>query len=267
MYYCFFSIMPSLAQIEKKVTYDYRVMFNYTFQIDKEDSTLKISEVMFLQTGPLYSVFSGYNLHLRDSTLEEMSKLTSPPSEIPKRPPPIQVHYKIFKEMEEKQFHYITAFGVKRASYKEELPSFNWHLDETEEMTIAGYLCKKATTSFAGRDYIAWYTPDITLSNGPYKFYGLPGLILSIYDTNKHHVFTATSVVKQSQTLELKKWGGLFLQTFDTKAEFLVYSQTLKDNPALMYQQDLIAVPPDVLEKVVDKIRKGIKKYNNPIEL
>jgi GLPGLI family protein len=53
---------------------------------------------------------------------------------------------------------------------------------------------KKATTEFAGRTYVAWYTTEISIADGPYKFHGLPGLILSIYDTNKHYQFTVSSI-------------------------------------------------------------------------
>lgn len=42
----------------------------------------------------------------------------------------------------------------------------NWKLYD-EETEILGYKCKKATTSFAGRDYIAWYSTEISISDGP----------------------------------------------------------------------------------------------------
>ncbi|MCY1635974.1 GLPGLI family protein, partial [Marinifilum sp. D737] len=49
--------------------------------------------------------------------------------------------------------------------------------------------CKMATCNFAGRNYQAWYTIEIPISDGPYKFKGLPGLIVRIADVNKEHVF------------------------------------------------------------------------------
>ena len=58
------------------------------------------------------------------------------------------------------------------------------------DSTILGYTCHKATTRFRGRDYVAWYTEEIPLSYGPYKFRGLPGLITCIYDKDRDHVFT-----------------------------------------------------------------------------
>ena len=58
---------------------------------------------------------------------------------------------------------------------------FKWNLSN-ETKKIGSFLCYKATTTFRGRHYIAWYSPDIPLSFGPWKLQGLPGLILEAYD-------------------------------------------------------------------------------------
>ena len=50
---------------------------------------------------------------------------------------------------------------------------------------IKTYTCKKATTHFRGRDYIAWFTTDIPIVAGPWKFNGLPGLVIDIEDTRR----------------------------------------------------------------------------------
>lgn len=63
------------------------------------------------------------------------------------------------------------------------LHHFNWTIDTAETRNIQGYDCSKASTPFRGRDYIAWFTPDIPVPFGPWKFGGLPGLILEVQDT------------------------------------------------------------------------------------
>ena len=68
----------------------------------------------------------------------------------------------------------------------ENIPPQSWSI-EMDTMTVFNYLCQKATTTFRGRDYIAWFATDLTISEGPWKLYGLPGLILKAYD--KEHVF------------------------------------------------------------------------------
>lgn len=82
----------------------------------------------------------------------------------------------------------------------EKLPTFDWEIgNETKE--ILGYQVQKATTHFRGRDYEAWFAPEIGISNGPYKFHGLPGLILDIHSKDGKYEFTAYGL-KLNQKLE-----------------------------------------------------------------
>lgn len=61
---------------------------------------------------------------------------------------------------------------------------FHWQiLDEIEE--ILGYRCQKAKVEYAGRSYTAWFTTEIPINDGPWKFWGLPGLILKVTDNQK----------------------------------------------------------------------------------
>lgn len=54
------------------------------------------------------------------------------------------------------------------------------HEDTT---TILNIVCQKATMEFRGREYTAWFTMDIPINDGPWKLYGLPGLILKAEDS------------------------------------------------------------------------------------
>lgn len=70
----------------------------------------------------------------------------------------------------------------------ETIPVFKWDIENIETKKIGDYICKKAATSFRGRNYIAWYTLDFPTQFGPWKFNGLPGLIMEVYDeTNRYH--------------------------------------------------------------------------------
>ena len=73
----------------------------------------------------------------------------------------------------------------------EKISPQQWQFMEEEETEILGYLCQKAVCRFQGRNYTAWFTLDIPINDGPYKFYGLPGLILKIEDSEKLFQFTA----------------------------------------------------------------------------
>ena len=88
--------------------------------------------------------------------------------------------------------------------YKEVVPKQNWIiLNETKQ--IAGYKCQKATCRFRGRDYVAWFTREIPVSAGPWKFNGLPGLIVKIHDTKEHYDFELYSVKKIKKAIVFDK--------------------------------------------------------------
>jgi GLPGLI family protein len=57
-----------------------------------------------------------------------------------------------------------------------------------------GYECYKATGNFRGRNYTAFYTPKIPIADGPFKFSGLPGLILKISSDDNYTSFEATKI-------------------------------------------------------------------------
>ena len=68
--------------------------------------------------------------------------------------------------------------------YEEEMPVMEWRIIQDDTTTILGYPCNKATVRFRGRDYIAWFTSDIPIPYGPWKFNGLPGTILQITESS-----------------------------------------------------------------------------------
>lgn len=63
-----------------------------------------------------------------------------------------------------------------------------------EQKMIGGIPCLKAMTQFKGRGYTAWYAPSITITDGPWKLGGLPGLILEAYDDADQWHMTLTSI-------------------------------------------------------------------------
>lgn len=75
--------------------------------------------------------------------------------------------------------------------YSDSVPSQEWSFSDEDTDPIMDYECSKATTEFAGRNYTAWFTPEIPLPFGPYKFGGLPGLILKLEDAEQQYIWEA----------------------------------------------------------------------------
>lgn len=79
------------------------------------------------------------------------------------------------------------------AYYTEPYPLQQWSIG-TETQTILGYKCQKATCHWRGRNYVAWFAPSIPVKAGPWKFGGLPGLILKLQDTDGVYRFEAVQI-------------------------------------------------------------------------
>jgi GLPGLI family protein len=141
-----------------------------------------------------FSLFLSERSHFTDSasakdlfTNDNLAQLTMQIRQKSKGFYKAQWIYKFSKKI--KSYHQI---GASFQTYEESFPLMEWHiLKDSEE--VAGYSCQKATTNFAGRDYVAWFTTEIPYQDGPYKFSGLPGFIVQVQDTQKHYTFSLKS--------------------------------------------------------------------------
>jgi GLPGLI family protein len=100
-----------------------------------------------------------------------------------------------FKDFSSNLFTQYTrmSYGLKPYQYSEDIPVQDWEIGE-DTLTVAGYLCQKATCTFRGRNFTAWFAIEIPIQNGPWKFGGLPGLILKVYDDDKLYEFECTKI-------------------------------------------------------------------------
>lgn len=77
--------------------------------------------------------------------------------------------------------------------YDEPLSLMDWKMSfETKE--ILGYQCFKAECDFRGRHWTAWFTMQIPVQDGPWKFSGLPGLILQMEESRGHYAFRCIGI-------------------------------------------------------------------------
>lgn len=77
--------------------------------------------------------------------------------------------------------------------YEEDMPHFDWQLGDSTR-TILGYECREARCSFRGRDWRVFYCEEIPVMDGPWKFCGLPGLIMSACDKNNDYSFECIGI-------------------------------------------------------------------------
>jgi GLPGLI family protein len=100
---------------------------------------------------------------------------------------------KLFKDYTTDYLVYEERLGRDYHIIKEDLKLFKWN-EVGQRDTILGYLCKTAFAEFRGREYQAFYTKDLPFTAAPWKFHGLPGVILKVITTDDVLVYEAQSV-------------------------------------------------------------------------
>ena len=75
-------------------------------------------------------------------------------------------------------------------AYTEAIPSIEWHI-LPDTLTVMGYVCQKATAVFRGRQWDVWFSLSLPFGSGPWKFSGLPGLVLRAEDRDRLFEFEA----------------------------------------------------------------------------
>lgn len=158
--------------------------------------------------------------------------------------------------------------------------SQKWILTD-EKKTIQNHLVQKAETNWGGRKWTAWFSPEIPFQYGPYKFNGLPGLIMEIYDSQNNFSFKLIKSEKLSETQKMAfdhiyKIGVPVNREKYVKAKLTFYNDPLgfvkngefelaDGNWALL--QDGTKLTKDNFREVRQRQQKNIRKYNNPLEL
>lgn len=79
--------------------------------------------------------------------------------------------------------------------YEDDLNPQDWNIEDSTK-TVLGHECQKATCNFRGRQWTAWFATDVPISDGPWKFGGLPGLVMEVYDKGRQQYFCINGLQK-----------------------------------------------------------------------
>ncbi|MGN0032604.1 MAG: GLPGLI family protein [Candidatus Limimorpha sp.] len=241
-----------------------QVMYRLTYIEDTNHLNYKCQEKMILFTGDVASSFQPYNGYKFDKVgrqkRAEGTMIEWLSSGISSNEFISNFFFRIYKRQDDRTITTTDRVPLSASfKYEEKADAFNWEITE-ETAVIEGYMVQKACCDFGGRRWEAWFTPEIPYSEGPYKFCGLPGLILNIADTDGHYVFELLSI-------EVPEPGTMveFLDRDDyvvsTKKEFF---KAFDDN-----QKNLINTVKDNGgdAQMSQRISRSAKSKNNPIEI
>ena len=142
-----------------------------------------------------------------------------------------------------------------------------------EVCTILGYRCRKAMCRFRGRTWTAWYVSEIPISDGPWKFAGLPGLILKVEDDRGHYSFSCIAVRNNAKPIVM--WNYDYKEAtreetwkFDKDCYSDLYDYALRLDPNAQLLADVVDASGRMVE--VEITRGGAYKMAwpyNPLEL
>lgn len=165
-------------------------MYDYCYMADTTDAASAVRDRMILQIGSDVSKFSSFRMMQIDSLLG-----ISTADQVRANPARYigGETFSIYKNYPAGKFTFTDKISSDWFSFEEDVPVQEWILTE-ETKEIAGYPCRSAECEFRGRRYTAFYTEEIPVADGPWKFGGLPGFIMEVSDTEGHYSFVCVGI-------------------------------------------------------------------------
>ncbi|TXF75805.1 GLPGLI family protein [Chryseobacterium sp.] len=177
-----------------------RILYEYTFKLDSTDRGNAEKEMMVLDIGKDGSHFYSYQKFVYDSLvaaeLKKSAATMSTHIDLSKMRNTSKIGSRVTKKYPGFETILHTSVGGEPFTIAEQR-KMQWNiLPETKN--IGGFKAQKATTEFGGRKWTGWFTDEIQIQDGPYKFSSLPGLILEVGDEKGDHVFRFAGSSKRS---------------------------------------------------------------------
>lgn len=169
---------------------DYSCLYNLEYK-RKDNSKGEEQFILEINSKEEKSVFLSYPTYkLSKAKNKDVSTLMANQTEFSEIVVSDRNIYKVFEEIVDYKYFYTDTNKIK------------WEILK-ERKKIGEYNCKLATCSAYGRRWYAWFTTEIALNYGPYKFGGLPGLIVALNDDENRFSFIIQDVKKRPSKLIL----------------------------------------------------------------
>lgn len=250
----------------------HRFFYEVQYKKDSLDSLLT-KELYHLDINPKESLFYGRDYYVLDSIVNNNIELNS---ENAPSFTSITFHDK-------GSVNFAECVLIEYQMYKMSSNDVQtWKLLD-EKKKVGQYTLQKATTTWGGRKWIAWFTPEIPFQEGPYKFHGLPGLIMEISDDKENYSFKVIKSQNFEETQPTLKYFGILYE----KAISLSWEKYIKlrlsnyidplsfmksggmdfDKFEGVYLNDGTLVTSKNQNEVRADQQRKLRKYNNPIDL
>ncbi|SHE86300.1 GLPGLI family protein [Chryseobacterium vrystaatense] len=246
----------------------YRVIYSMKFKPDST-ATEYTTKNMLLDIDGSNSRFYSYKVFQSDSTYisnDRLGRETMRKS--------LDYEFMVIKKKSQNKIAKFYKGLIDIYEMKEDFPNLQWQIYNTVKM-IGDNKCQKASLDYKGRKWEAWFAIDIPISDGPYVFSGLPGLIISMSDASGSYSFDLTSLKKNEENLytsnhlslkavpiTLKQLHKLYLDFYNDP-----YKEVKSGHVKMkVVDQDGKEITPNFYELTKIK-QESLRKANNPVEL
>lgn len=215
-----------------------RFIYVVTMKTNTKDPSNIQKENVYLDTNGKQSLFIAEKAVQRDSIFQRVRQTNQRPDFSQMENFRSQINYTISKDLSNNETTFKNRIGRDIYSYTEPM-DLKWKI-EPETMKIDKYTAQKATTSYGGRNWTAWFTTEIPLSNGPYKFGGLPGLIIKLTDDKGDYVFEMAESKKIAEMATVNQFG----QTIKIKKpDYVKMEKKYREDPEAYFQAQSNGAP------------------------
>lgn len=268
-----------------------RVIYEYKFRPDSTKTDSLKTEWMYLDITKNGSKYYSKNAFESDSIVNESIKKQMASGmksiSVSRNRNSGDLSYEVEKTYPDYKVSLVTNVGNDTYRVAEDR-KLNWKIS-TEKKKIGEFQTQKATTDFAGRKWVAWFTTDVPIQDGPYKFSGLPGLIVEIADETGSHKIELKGI---------KKTAGIAQEEVNTQGKDIPFTKKkpidvnrakyvkiwaqYENDPVQAMREVLgrpnskvminvngkeISDPKDILRELEKSAREEMKQNNNKIEL
>ena len=205
IYFLLFLLIPILGFSQKKLDNAYlKCQYEYIWKQDTLSGKTR-DDLLILQIGENLSKCYSYYSNEVDSIMAlpngdelwtqmfeaELKKKGVAARNFPRK----RMRTYVYKNYPSGKMTVTDGVSLQDFIYEDELNAQQWEIKDSTK-TILDYPCQMAACNFRGREWTAWFTTDIPVSDGPWKFGGLPGLIMEAYDKGNQYVFTIVGLQK-----------------------------------------------------------------------
>ncbi|MDP9954904.1 GLPGLI family protein [Epilithonimonas hungarica] len=254
-----------------------RFIYEYKFIPDSTNVEDVKTEMMFLDTTKDGSKYYSYTVFNSDSLMKaDLEKQLAATGSINVRTDMQKgsVRYSVTKTYPDYKINLHRRLSMDAYNISDDR-KINWKISSAKEK-IGEWNAQKAEADFAGRHWIAWFSTEIPIQDGPYKFQGLPGLIVKIEDRTGSHKMELKGI-KNIQ-------GELNVNVFEAKEiavnskQFQKVIKEYENDPTKGIKQiqmggaSIVLTGKDgtstkIAKEQEERLKAQIKKDNNRIEL